>query len=70
MLKANQHNAAMRVKLVCAKPMHESATDKLITAAVIGIRLSKRETSQPDMGSPTSELMGKKIRMVPNSASL
>jgi hypothetical protein len=41
-----------------------------INAAVIGTRLSYRDTSQPEMGNPINELIGMASRIVPNCASL
>jgi hypothetical protein len=38
--------------------------------AVIGYRLSKRETSHPDTGKPNNELMGMNNKIVPSCASL
>ena len=35
-----------------------------------GIRLSNRDTSQPEIGRPTNELIGIASRRVPNCASL
>ena len=58
------------MKVVVAKPIKESEMASIIKAAVIGTRLSYRDTSQPDIGKPTNELMGIKSRMVPSSASL
>jgi hypothetical protein len=39
-------------------------------AAVIGLRLSYFEISQPESGSPKSELIGMHSNIVPSSASL
>lgn len=43
---------------------------KEIKAKRSGERLLKRETSQPEMGSPAIELMGMASSKLPNSASL
>lgn len=58
------------MKVEVAKPINASDTDSKINAAVIGIRLSYRDTSQPDMGNPIKELIGMARRSVPNCASL
>lgn len=53
-----------------ANPMPTIEIDKSRQPTVRGIRLSYRETSQPDTGTPSNELSGMKRRIVPNSASL
>ena len=53
-----------------AIPIPRIATDKSRNPPVSGIRLSYRDTSQPENGKPISELTGINNRMVPNSASL
>lgn len=70
MLNAKKQIAITRVKVVWAKPINANETALIPQAAANGFRLSKRETSQPEMGRPISELTGMAKRSVPNSASL
>ena len=70
MLNAKTQSEAIRLVFVVAKPTHKSAKAKTTNAIANGIRLLYRATSQPDIGSPISELAGINKRMVPNSASL
>lgn len=70
MLKAKRNMAIMSITVFWAKPIsdrHMPCTRKPIT---IGIRLSNRVMSQPDMGRPNKELIGMVSRIEPNSASL
>ena len=53
-----------------AIPIPKIPTDRSKNPPVSGMRLSYRETSQPENGKPISELTGINNRMVPNSASL
>ena len=70
MLKENRQSEAMRAKFVVAKPIDKMASDSATKANDMGIRLSYRATSQPEIGSPINELIGINKRMVPSSASL
>lgn len=70
MLNEKRHMEGISKAVVLAKPIMESANARKINAAVTGTLLSYRDTSQPEIGSPTKELIGMKRRIVPNSASL
>ena len=52
------------------KPINASERAREIKEIKSGKRLSKRETSQPEMGSPIRELTGIAINRFPSSASL
>src|SRR5690606_30648681 len=65
-LNENKPIDKMRVKVVFAKPIKESAIALETNAPVSGILLSKRDTSQPDMGRPIRELIGIARRIEPN----
>ena len=54
------------MKVDVENPINASEIVSNTKAAVIGTRLSYLDTSQPDIGKPTSELMGIARRMVPN----
>ena len=69
-LKAKTQRQAIKAKLVVAKPIPSSESDIEVNANSIGIRLSNRATSHPEMGKPIRELVGINNKMVPNSASL
>lgn len=70
MLKENTQMEATSATVVVEIPIKNKAIDIVINPAVIGIRLSYFETSHPLNGSPASELMGIKSRIVPSWASL
>ena len=69
-LNASTETETTSVNDVVAKPMKNSEAAIIIKPAVIGILLSYRDTSQPEMGSPIKELMGINNRTVPSCASL
>lgn len=70
MLKENIQIDAISINVVVENPINERDIARKIKPAVMGMRLSNRDTSHPDIGKPIRELMGIKSRMVPNSASL
>jgi hypothetical protein len=70
MLKENAHNETISAKLLVANPIAHNANANAIKPNNIGMRLSYFDTSQPDIGSPISELVGMNKRIVPSSASL
>jgi len=55
--------------VVVEKPMKANAMQKNTNDTTSGTRLSNFDTNQPEIGKPTSELIGIAKRMVPNSAS-
>lgn len=70
MLKEKRQMEATRKTVEVANPIRDKEIERDKKAAVIGTRLSYRETSQPEMGNPTIELIGMNNKMVPSSASL
>jgi hypothetical protein len=68
--KANRQTEAISAGLLLEKPMNEIEAASKMNAADSGIRLSYRETNQPENGRPISELIGMHSKIVPNSASL
>src|SRR5687767_3635907 len=68
--KENAQIDTISKNVVLAKPMQVSAIASSTNEKVKGIRLSYRDTSHPDTGRPTNELMGINKRRVPSSASL
>lgn len=62
--------ATMSMVVFCARPMSERHTPCTKKPMPIGIRLSNRVMSQPDMGRPSKELMGMVNKIEPISASL
>lgn len=70
MLNANKHCAAASANTVVQNEMQESAVTSMHSAMNKGTLLSKRDTNQPDMGTPINELTGINSKMVPNAASL
>lgn len=69
MQNENKQMASTKKKGVVAKPINANAKQKNTNDTINGTRLSNFETNQPEMGNPTSELMGIAKRMVPNCAS-
>ena len=69
-LKANTDIEAISTISDVAKPIIKSDIAIRINPAVIGYRLSNRETNHPDTGNPSRELMGINNRTVPSCASL
>src|SRR5687768_11987794 len=70
MQKEKIHNEAIRAVVDCANPTRIMARHMAEKPIVRGSRLSKRETSHPETGRPTRELMGMNSKIVPSSASL
>ena len=69
-LKAKRLMALINQGVDDAKPIPRMPTESKRKPPVNGMRLSYRETNQPEKGNPSNELIGMKSRMVPNSASL
>lgn len=62
--------AATKINGVLANPIAVSPRLKKKKETNKGILLSNRDTSHPEMGRPTNELMGMASKRLPNSASL
>ncbi len=62
--------AATKINGVLANPIAVSPRLKKKKETNKGILLSNRDTSHPEMGRPTNELMGIASKRLPNSASL
>lgn len=69
-LKDKSEIAAISKGVVLANPIANVAIDSKTKPPASGIRLSKRETNQPENGSPTSDATGMNSKMVPSWASL
>ena len=62
-LKENMQMADTSKNTLVAKPIRQSEIESRTKAKPSGTRLSKRDTSHPDMGKPINELMGKKSKI-------
>jgi hypothetical protein len=69
-LRDSRHIEATRRMVLGANPLQTIANESMKNPVASGRRLSYRDTSQPENGSPISELTGMKRRIVPSSASL
>src|SRR5690606_10002598 len=69
MLKEKTAMEAINKNGVDANPIPIKARAKMIKEASNGMRLLKRETSQPEMGKPISDPTGIVKSILPNSAS-
>jgi hypothetical protein len=70
MQKENTATAIARFSISEENPMASNDNENSKKDANSGILLLNLDTSQPDMGSPTSELIGITRSKFPNSASL
>src|SRR5688500_18405676 len=70
MLNENRQMPITRGKIVGEKPTNARDIALIPQATASGIRLSKRDTSQPDMGRPINELTGIAKSSVASSASM
>ena len=69
MQKENTQIAPTKRNILLEKPIERSATEKITNEIRSGKRLSKRDTSQPEIGRPIKELMGIANSKFPSSAS-
>ena len=69
-LKENRHIAATNINGVFANPIAVSPRLKKKNETSKVILLSNLDTSHPEMGRPTNELIGMASKRLPNSASL
>ena len=70
MLNAYMETPQIKKNVEGAHPMQARAIAKDKNPTVMGLRLSKRDTSHPEIGKPIRELIGIKSKTVPSSASL
>jgi len=69
MEKEKRNTAPIRTIKLSEKPIKARAMEKEINETRRGRRLSKRETSHPEMGRPIRELTGITSNRFPSSAS-
>lgn len=70
MLNENNPMDATSMKVDVENPISDTAIAKKLKANASGIRLSNRDTSQPENGKLINEKIGIVIRIFPSSALL